>query len=125
MVTHDPLHRFGRAAFPHPALASGDDPKSPQGIRMTDAGRRQPAVNEPLHPVPVNPASLATSRQRAVPVPTHLKPKQVKRLIVHRDPIVADVSRDHRAQPLAHFRDGDFVAVDTHAEVIKFLSCRT
>ena len=47
---------------------------------MTNAGRRQPAVNKPLHPVPVNPASLATPRQRAVPVPTHLKPKQVKRL---------------------------------------------
>ncbi len=25
MVTHNPLHRSGRAGFPHPALASGDD----------------------------------------------------------------------------------------------------
>ncbi len=56
---------------------------------MTDAGGRQPAANEPLHPVPANAAGLATSRQHAVPVPTHLKPKQVKRLIVHRDPVVA------------------------------------
>ena len=34
--------------FPHPALASGNDSKSPQGIRMTDAGRRQPAPPGPL-----------------------------------------------------------------------------
>ena len=32
MVTHDPLHGSGRAALPHPALASGDDAKSPQGM---------------------------------------------------------------------------------------------
>ena len=25
MVAHDPLHGSGRAGFPHPALASGDD----------------------------------------------------------------------------------------------------
>ena len=106
MVAHDPLHGSGRAAFPHPALASGNDPKSPQGIRMTDAGRRQPTANEPLHPVPANTAGLATSRQRAVPGPTDLKPKQVEGPIVRRDPIVAEVSLDHRAQPLTHFRDG-------------------
>jgi hypothetical protein len=29
MITRSPLHRSGRAAFPHPALASGDDAKSP------------------------------------------------------------------------------------------------
>src|SRR5208337_3205707 len=82
MVAHDPLYGSGRAAFPHPALASGNDPKSPQGIRMTDAGRRQPTANEPLHPVPANTAGLATARQRVVPVPTHLKPKQVEGPIV-------------------------------------------
>ena len=37
MVTHDPLHRSGRAAFPHPALASGDDPKSPQRISLSNS----------------------------------------------------------------------------------------
>src|SRR6266568_29339 len=33
MVTHDPLHGSGRAALPHPALASGNDANAAQ--RMT------------------------------------------------------------------------------------------
>ena len=105
MVTHNPLHRSGRAAFPHPA-ASGDDAKSPQGIGVTDAGRGQPAVDKPPHPVPEDSAILAAPRQDAMPEPTHLKPKQVKRRAVHGHPEVADVSTYNRAQPRAHFRDG-------------------
>ena len=31
MVAHDPLHGSGRADFPHPALASGDDAKPRRG----------------------------------------------------------------------------------------------
>ena len=52
MIADHPLHRSGRADLPHPAPASGDDAKSPQGIGMTDARRGQPAVDEPPHPVP-------------------------------------------------------------------------
>src|SRR5947208_15268231 len=33
-IARNPLHGSGRAALPHPALASGDDAKSPQGIGM-------------------------------------------------------------------------------------------
>ena len=51
-ITHHPLHRSGRAGLTHPALALGDDAKSPQGIRMTDACRGQPAVDQPPHPLP-------------------------------------------------------------------------
>ena len=39
MVTHNPLYGSGRAGLPHPALTSGDDAQSAQGIRMTNAGR--------------------------------------------------------------------------------------
>ena len=67
MIAHNPLHRSGRAGFPHPALASGDDAKSPQRIGVADAGRRQPAVDEPPHPVPANSAVLAASTKRAMP----------------------------------------------------------
>ena len=42
---------------------------------MTDAGRRQPAVDEPPHPVPEDAAVLAAPRQRAMPEPAHLEPK--------------------------------------------------
>ncbi len=62
MVTPDPLHRSGRAAFPHPALASGDDAKTSEWIGMTDANRGQPAGNEPLHTDPGHAAPLAASR---------------------------------------------------------------
>jgi len=52
MVAQDPLHGSERAAFPHSALASGDDAKPPQGIGMTDPCGRQPVGNEALHPNP-------------------------------------------------------------------------
>ena len=106
MVAHDPLHRSGRAVFPHPALASGDDAKSPQGIGMTDADRGQIAVDEAPHPVPKETAVLAAPRQGAVPESAHLEPEQVERWGVHGYSVVAEVSPDHQAQPLAHFWDG-------------------
>src|SRR6266851_4400704 len=105
MVAHNPLHGSGRAGFPHPALASGDDAKAAQGIGVTDADRRPPAINQPPHAVPEDPAVLTTSRQRAMPEPARVEPKQVERRSVHGHPVVADVSLDHRAQPLTHLRD--------------------
>ena len=52
MVTHNPLHGSGQAGLPHPALTSGDNSQAAQGIRMTRAGGRQPAVDQAPHPVP-------------------------------------------------------------------------
>ena len=57
-----PPPRIRTAELPHPALASGDDAKPPQRIRMIDAGRRQPAVDQPRHPVPGDAARLAAPR---------------------------------------------------------------
>ena len=71
MVTHNPLHGSGRADFPHPALALGDDAKAAQRIVMVDANRREPAVNQPPHAVPEDAAVLAAPRQRAMPEPAH------------------------------------------------------
>lgn len=61
MVTHDPLHGSGRADFPHPALALGDDDHASQRIRMLDANRREAAVNQPPHPVPRDTPVLTTA----------------------------------------------------------------
>jgi len=48
MVAHNPLHGSGQAGLPHPALTSGDNAHAAQGIRMTSAGGRQPAVDQAL-----------------------------------------------------------------------------
>ena len=41
MIAHNPLHGFGQAALPHPALALGVDAHAAQGIGMTDGRQRQ------------------------------------------------------------------------------------
>jgi hypothetical protein len=73
MVAHNPLHGSGRAGLPHPALALGDDAQAAQWIVMVDANRREPAVNQPPHPVPGNTAVLTPPRQRVMPKPADLK----------------------------------------------------
>jgi hypothetical protein len=52
MIAHNPLHGSGQAAFPHPALALGDNAHAPQRIGMTDRRRRQPASDEAPHAIP-------------------------------------------------------------------------
>jgi hypothetical protein len=73
---------------------------------MTDASRRQPAVDEPPHPVPEHAAGLTPARQRTMPEPSDLEPKRVERRVVCGHSVVPDVSPDHRAQPRAYCRNG-------------------
>jgi len=105
MITHNPLHGSGQAAFPHPALASGDDAKSSQRIRMTYLRGRQPAIDEPSRSFPGDMLSLAAPGQRAMPEPADAETKQGERRGVRGHPVVTDVSADYRAQPLADFRN--------------------
>jgi len=79
MIAHNPLHGSGQAALPHPALALGDDAHAAQGIGMTDDRYGQPAVDKAPHAIPKNAAILAAPRQRAVPEPPHLEPKEPQR----------------------------------------------
>src|SRR5512136_3005817 len=106
MVAHDPLHGSGRADFPHPALASGDDAKPPQGIGVTDAGRWQPAVDEPPHALPEHSAVLATPTEHAVPESADRKAEGAQGWTVHGHAVVADVSPNDRPQPIADLGDG-------------------
>src|SRR5881628_4242030 len=98
-IARNSLHGSGRAALPHPALASGDDAKSPQGIGMTNARRGQPPLDEPAHPLPGDVPCVTAPRQRAVPEPTDLEPEHAYRRAVHRHPVVTDVSTHDLAQP--------------------------
>src|SRR2546425_5787252 len=106
MITHNPLHGSGRAVFPHPALALGDDAHAAQGIGMTDRRQRQPASEEAPHTLPVDATVLAAPRQRAMPEPSHLESKKSQRRVVHGHSVIPDVSTHHRLQPLALFGDG-------------------
>src|SRR5437899_12336799 len=98
-VARNPLHRSGRAALPHPAPASGDNAKSPQGVRVSDARKWEPALNEPPHPLPGEPGGLAAPPEGAVPEPPYLEPERDQRRPVHRDPVIVQVPGDDRLQP--------------------------
>ena len=50
-----PPHRSRRALLTHRALALDADAEAFGGPGMLDAGGRDPADGEPLHPVPVHP----------------------------------------------------------------------
>ena len=110
MVAHNPLHRSGRADFPHPAPALGEDAHAAQRIVMVDANGREPAIDQPPHPVPSNSAVLTSPRQRALPEPASPEPEDVQRRCVHGRPVIAEMSTHHRTQPLPHFRDGSMHA---------------
>jgi hypothetical protein len=60
-IAPHPPHRSGRAAFPHPALASGNDAQPSRGIGMIDTGGWQPVRKQMAHTPPAHPASLAAA----------------------------------------------------------------
>jgi predicted enzyme related to lactoylglutathione lyase len=106
MAAHDPFHGSGQAGLPHPALTSGNNAHAAQGIRMTNANGRQPAVDQAPHPVPKHTGILTAARERTMPEPTYLEPTRVPRRAVGRHPVIPDVSTHDRSEPLTYFRDG-------------------
>jgi hypothetical protein len=106
MITHNPLHGSGRADFPHPALALGNNAHAAQGIGMTDGRQWQPASDKASHTIPKDPAILAAPRQRAMPEPSHLESKKSQRRSVHGHSVISEVSTHHRLQPFTLFGNG-------------------
>jgi len=51
-IAPHPPHGSGLEELPHPALASSSNGSAARRIRMTDAGRGKPAVNQSLHAFP-------------------------------------------------------------------------
>src|SRR5258708_16421008 len=96
MVTHNPLYGSGQAGLPHPALTSGDNAQAAQGIRMTSAGGRQPAVDQAPHPVPKHAGVLAAPQERAMPEPASLEPQRVPPRAVGRHSVITNVSTHDR-----------------------------
>ena len=106
MVAQDPLHRSERAAFPHSAVASGDDAKPPQEMGMTDPRGRQPVGKEALHRNPRDTATLAPPRQGAIPEPGHRPAALLQRRTGHGHAKILSVPPNDRLQPLSDLGNG-------------------
>src|SRR5919197_5150034 len=98
MVSHNPLHRSGRAALPHPAPTLGDDAEANEWVGMPDAGGRQPPVDLSGHPVPRHGVPSATAAQDLPPQPPHGLTKGSESGTVHRHAVVAEVTENDRSQ---------------------------
>jgi len=98
----DPDERISRIR----ALALGNNAHAAERIGMTDSRQRQPAVDKASHTVPEYATVLAAPRQRAMPEPPYLEPKQPQRIAIHGHTVVPDVATHHRLQPFALFGDG-------------------
>lgn len=106
MIAHDPLHRSGRAALPHPAPTLGDDAKTHERIRMADASRRKPAVQEAPHTSPGQVIALAAATQDSPPNAADGAAEGANGRAVHGHAVVAHMPKDDRAHISALLRDG-------------------
>jgi len=100
IVTHNPLHRSGRALLTHPVLAAGDDAHSPKGIRMANLWVGQPVVHQRFQSFPAHPMSLPPTPQCMVPVPANPVAEQVQSRLVRWHSIVPVEPVDHGPEPL-------------------------
>ena len=105
-VAHHPLHRSGRAALPHPALALGEDAKAHQRVRMTHCRGRKPPSDEPGHAVPREAGALTAPPQHAMPQTSDRPAEGAERRGVQGHAVVAHMPPDDRAQVGADLRYG-------------------
>src|SRR5881296_1827518 len=106
MVSHNPLHRSGRAALPHPAPTLGSDAEANERVGMPDADGRQPPVDVSVHPVPRHGVSSATAAQDLPPQPPHYLAESSESGTVPGHAVVVEVTQDDRSQIGALLRDG-------------------
>ena len=103
-ITPYPPHRSGRADFPHPALASGDDAQTARWIRVADMGRRKPATDEPLHSLPLHAPFLASPFESAVPEVTDREAEVGQSIPIPRNSEVSEMPAHNGFQPLCMVR---------------------
>src|SRR5438876_11039930 len=98
MIAHDPLHRSGRAALPHPAPALGKYAQSHEGLRMADTRNRKPPGDQSRHSDPGQMVSLAATAQHRPPQETYSLAEGKQGRAIHGDGVVASVAEYDRAQ---------------------------
>jgi len=106
MIAHDPLHRSGRAALPHPAPTLGDDAKTHERIRMADASRRKPAGHKAPHPSPRQVIALASTAKYPPPEATDSAPEGADGRAIHGHAVIAYMPQNDRAHISTLLRDG-------------------
>src|SRR4029077_21248110 len=105
-MAHDPLHRSGRAALPHPAPTLGEDAEAHERIRMTNASRRKPPRDKASHAAPRQVVTLAATAQDRSPQVSHCGAKGAQRRAIPRYPVIPEVTQQDRAQVCSLFPNG-------------------
>src|SRR5438128_782307 len=100
-----PPDRSHRAGLPQWAPAWGPGGEAHARVGMHDAGTGQPPIGDPAHPLPGEPAALASAPERFPPVPSHLVTKSRHRVDVAWHSVVGEMTSHHAGQPLT--LDGD------------------
>jgi hypothetical protein len=101
MISHDPLHRSGLAALPHPALASGRDVEALARPGMVNADFRDPSIDEAVHTFPRERTCLTPATQSPAPRADHSFAKCTQPRAVAGHSVVAKVPADDSTQVLA------------------------
>jgi hypothetical protein len=122
MIAHNPLHRSGREALPHPAPTSGTNAKTHPGIGMANPNRGKPSSNQSLHSLPGQTMPLASMPQYPTPKPSNSRPKGNKTPTIHRNPIITHMPKNHRSQISPLLRNG--LMQTSHQLCLQFLKLR-
>ena len=103
MGSGHPPHRSQRALLAHWALTLGSGVEALPGPGMPNADRGDPAVDQLVHPRPVEPIPLAPAPQRSIPTPAHFSTKCIDLPSISGDRIVSGIAAHHAAQPPSLF----------------------
>jgi hypothetical protein len=106
MIAHNPLHRFGRAELPHPTPTLGVHAQAHKRIRMTNASRRKPPLDDTRRAAPRQMVTLIATAQHRPPQITHCFAERAQSRSIHRHSVISEVTQQDRAQICSLFPDG-------------------
>jgi hypothetical protein len=69
---------------------------------MPYPGFREPAVNQSIHPHPIESIALTAAKQRLIPKAAHMIPERLKLTTVAWQSVISVMPKQHNTQPLPH-----------------------